>query len=103
MNPELMATNTGAERTEHVGTSMLEQLADIDERSLSPETARKLLQLRFERSHQERVSLLSAKAREGSLTPAEHDELDEYIHVGDLLAILQSKARQVLKHAGLLS
>jgi hypothetical protein len=33
------------------------------------------------------------------LTPSEEDELDEYIRVADLLAILQSRARRALKDA----
>jgi len=53
------------------------------------------------RSHQEQVDALSQKARAGSLTPAESAELDEFIRVADLLAILQSRARQALKRAGL--
>ncbi len=83
-----------------VGTAVLEQLAELDVQSISPETARKLLQFHFDASHHERVSLLSEKAEQGTLTPAEQDELDEYIRVGTLLGILQSRARQVLRNAG---
>ena len=36
------------------------------------------------------LPLLSQKAREASLTPAERADLDEFIRVADLLAILQS-------------
>jgi hypothetical protein len=32
--------------------------------------------------------------------PAERAELDEFIRVAELLAILQSRARQALKRAG---
>jgi hypothetical protein len=97
MHPELMATKTRGSR-EPIGTALLEQLADIDARSLSASTARKLLELKFDSSHQRRVSVLSRKARDGSLLPAEADELDEYLRVADLLAILQSRARQALKN-----
>lgn len=100
MNPELMATKTDTERQEHVGTAMLEQLADLDEQSLSPATARKLLELRFDEAHQRKASELSEKASEGTLTPIERQELEEYIRVADLLAILQSRARRALKRAG---
>src|SRR3954470_11039437 len=99
MNPELMATKTGAARPEQIGTAMLQQLADLEPRSLSPETAQKLLELDFSPPQQERVSLLSEKAQEGTLTPPEQQELDEYIRVADLLAILQSRARRALKDA----
>jgi hypothetical protein len=99
MNTKRMTTKTGTVRTEHAATVVLEQLAEIDASTLSSETARTVLQLRFGRSHQRRVDALSEKARRGNLTPAEEEELDEFLHVGDLVAILQSKARQALKHA----
>jgi len=40
---------------------------------------------------------LSAKASAGTLTAAEGAELDEYLRVADLLALMQSKARRSLK------
>jgi hypothetical protein len=84
-----------------VSMAMLEKIADLDAKSISPETARHLLELTFTRSHQEQVDALSQRAREGSLTPTERADLDEFIRVADLLAILQSRARQALKRAGL--
>lgn len=96
-----MGTETSTSRPSPIATELLGQLADLDVRSLSPETARTLLRLQFDASHHRRVDLLSAKGQEGTLTVVERDELDEYIHVADLLAILQSKARQALKRAGL--
>jgi hypothetical protein len=99
MNPELMATRSGTARPEQIATTMLEQLADLESQSMSPQTAQKLVELSFSHRQQERVSLLSEKAQEGTLTPAEQNELDEYIRVADLLAILQSRARRALKDA----
>lgn len=96
-----MTTKTVPPKPVPVSLAMLEQIADLDATSLSPETARHLLELGFTPSHQEQVDALSQKAREGSLTPAERAELDEFIRVADLLAILQSRARQALKRAGL--
>jgi hypothetical protein len=49
-------------------------------------------------SDEDRVNELSGKAREGSLTEAETRELDSYLHIGSLLAVMQSKARRLLKH-----
>ena len=103
MNPDLMSTDTGTETIEHIGTAMLEQLAEADVRSLTPEAARMFLQLGFNATHQRHVDDLSQRARQGTLNAAEGRELDEYIHIGSLLAILQSKARQALKRAGLSS
>jgi hypothetical protein len=101
MDLDVMATRTVAAEPEPIGTAMLEQLVDLDPKSISPATARKFLDLSFSRSHQERVDTLSQKAREGSLTTTEAEALDEFIRVADLLAILQSRARQALKHAGI--
>ena len=84
-----------------MGTAMLEQLADLEAKSISPETARKFLELTFNRTHKARVSFLSEKARQGTLLPAEEEELNEFLRVADLLAILHSRARRALKHAGL--
>jgi hypothetical protein len=96
-----MTTKTVPATPVTVSTAMLEQIAELEVKSMSPETARHLLALCFTRSHQEQVDALSQKAREGSLTPVERAELDEFIRVADLLAILQSRARQALKRAGL--
>jgi hypothetical protein len=43
-----------------------------------------------------RMDELSEMAREGSLSQAEATELDRYIHVSNLLAVIRSKARQSL-------
>lgn len=80
-----------------VSLAMLEQIADLDAKSISRETARHLLELSFSTEHQQRVAELSQRARDGSLAPAERAELDEFIHVADLVAVLQSRARQALK------
>jgi len=101
VNPDLMTTKTVTTSPVPVSTAMLEQIAGLDAKSISPETARHLLDLSFSRSHQQQVDALSQKARAGLLTPAERAELDEFIRVADLLAILQSRARQALKRAGL--
>ena len=95
-----MAVKTRPSARESVGTVVLEQLAELDVQSISPAMAHKLLQFKVDPCHQERLSLLSEKAQRGTLSPIEGDELDEYIRVGTLLGILQSRARQVLKNSG---
>jgi hypothetical protein len=94
-----MAASTRASILRPIGTAILDQIVAIDARSLSPATAQELLAIRFNAQHRARVRVLSAKARESRLGEAEQDELDEYLHVADLLAILHSKARQALKNA----
>ena len=42
---------------------------------------------------------LSELARKGKLTNDEQAELDSYIHVGNLLAVMQSKGRRALQRS----
>jgi hypothetical protein len=68
----------------------------VADRELTPEEARYFLQRDFGPADHARLEYLGDRANEGTLTPAERAEYDEYIHVGDVLAILQSKARVAL-------
>jgi hypothetical protein len=47
-------------------------------------------------AERKRVDELSAKSRSGSLTDAEENELDSYLDIGSLLAVMQSRARRFL-------
>ena len=87
--------------TTNTGTAILNRLIERDHDDLRPETAQYLLGLDFSKKDHTRVAKLSGKASEGILTPDEREELDEYLRVADLLALLQSKARLSLKNAGL--
>ncbi len=63
--------------------------------------ARYLLSLDFEPGDVERMNLLAERARQGDLSGDEAAELDSYLHVGNLLAIMQSKSRVYLRaHEG---
>jgi hypothetical protein len=64
---------------------------------LSPQVARHILTLGFSEEDMARMHELAVKNQEGQISTEERDELDCYIKVGDLLAILQSKARKLLK------
>lgn len=68
-------------------------------KTLSVTLARHIVTLGFSDADRARMRELSKKNREEVLTRAEVKELDNFIHVGELLAILQSKARQRLKRA----
>jgi hypothetical protein len=76
--------------------------ADILERIIQPgdlteEVARLLLSWRFTEADRQRMSELSEKASEGSVSPDDRRELDGYLLMGHLLAIAHSKARQSLQ------
>jgi hypothetical protein len=66
---------------------------------LTPKAARAILRLSLPDSEKDHLRELSARAREGTLTPEEEQQMDAYERVGALLSILKSKARQALKEA----
>jgi hypothetical protein len=68
---------------------------------ISGEMARWLLGIDFDPADHERMALLSAKAREGTLTEEEDAELEDYGDVGRLLEMLKAKAKIALKKPGL--
>lgn len=78
----------------------LSRIIEPELATLTPERARTVLGWTFRREDRERVDVLSIKAQEGSLTTEERAELDEYLRVANLLALLKSKARLSLKTAG---
>lgn len=92
MNSQAATPNTEA--------AILARMIRADETLLAPEVARYLLSMRLTPDDEERVNELSAKARAGSLTEAETQELDSYLHVGFLLGVLQAKARGLLQEPG---
>lgn len=73
------------------------RLWDNKESVLPLPLARHILKLKFGATDQVRMHDLAEKNREQGLTASEQDEIDAYIRVGDLLAILQSRARRRLK------
>ena len=65
---------------------------------INREVADYLLSFDFAQDDVERMNALSELAREGKLSAAESAELDSYLHVGNLLTIMQSKARSYLRN-----
>ncbi len=76
---------------------VLDRLLDPLTRSLTPSAARALVALRIDGEIQARIAELAEKCNEGLLTPSERQEYEDFVRGGDLIAILQSKARQFLK------
>jgi hypothetical protein len=66
---------------------------------LSPEAARSILRLDFSQEDKRRMRVLAAKAREGTLTDSESEAIRNYERVGNVLALMQSRARLCLKRA----
>ena len=64
---------------------------------VTTEVARNLVALKADDRLSARVLELGQKSNEGALTAGEQEEYDAYISANDVVAILQAKARQVLR------
>lgn len=63
---------------------------------LTPESARRLLAVKADSKLQARVNYLAGRCNQGLLTPEERAEYSNYVTFGTFVAILKSKARQLL-------
>lgn len=97
-----MANNFDYKRSmnKRIKGRFLERLLEPISGSLNVEAARKLIGLRADLRSQARVAALARKCNEGNLTPKERVEYETYILAGDLMAILQAKARLRLSGHG---
>jgi hypothetical protein len=68
------------------------RLLEAQKRDISPELARYLLSIEFTDSDRERIGYLAERSSSGTLTPDEEAEYDSYLHVANVLAIMQSNA-----------
>jgi hypothetical protein len=64
--------------------------------ALSPEAAEYLLSIELPKSDRSRMEQLAERSEAGTLTEEERAEFEGYLHVGNLLAVMQSKARVAL-------
>ncbi|PYU44943.1 MAG: hypothetical protein DMG54_07725 [Acidobacteria bacterium] len=91
MSSQVTSSNTEA--------AILARLIQIGEEQLSRGAAEYLLSIRFGEGDIARMNELSELARQGKLTSQEQAELDSYLHVGNLLAVIQSKGRRALQRS----
>ncbi len=89
MSSQVTSPNTEA--------AILARLIQIGEEQLSRGAAEYLLSIRFGERDIARMNELSELARQGRLTSQEQAELDSYLHVANLLAVIQSKGRRALR------
>lgn len=73
------------------------RIIEPEKNGLSPEAARSLLELRFNDRDLVHMNELAQKNRQGLLSDAERQELESYVKVGDVLALLHLKARKSLQ------
>jgi len=91
MSSQLASPNTEA--------AISARLIQIGQDELPRAAAEYLLSIRFDDRDVSRMNELSELAQRGKLTPDQQTELDSYIHVANLIATIQSKARRALQHA----
>ncbi len=78
-------------------TATIDRLVEPVVRTLTPEVAKAITELRTDPELQSRMEDLAGKCNEGKLTPDERDEYETNIRFGNFLAIIQAKARRMLK------
>jgi hypothetical protein len=64
---------------------------------MTPQSARAVLNIKLSTQDKRRLRMLLQKGNAGTLSPEEEKELDGFERAGDMLAILQARARGVLK------
>ncbi|HUT12289.1 MAG TPA: hypothetical protein VMY42_17460 [Thermoguttaceae bacterium] len=72
---------------------LLEPLAGC----LTADVAAKIADLRADAATQERIDYLAERSNEGRLTDQEREEYAGYLHAIDVIAVLQAKARSLLR------
>jgi hypothetical protein len=80
-----------------MSTAVIDRVLDPFTECLSPDVARRIVDLRADREVQEALDRLAEKANEGTLSEAERAEYEEYLQVLHFVTILQAKARRYLK------
>jgi hypothetical protein len=76
------------------------RLIESERGDMPPDLARYILSLRFRPEDKARMHELAVRNQGGRLSAPEWEELQNYVNVGHLLALLQSKARKSLKRRG---
>ena len=85
MSSHLLSPN----REAHIWARLMQAQRDDP----SQEVARYLLSIGFGERDRDRMQQLADRSESGTLTDEERSEFDSYLHVGNLLAVMQSKAR----------
>jgi hypothetical protein len=83
-----------------MGTSTLDTFLSPAAGWLTPEVAERIVVWRPDPKLKDRIAELGRKADEGTLSAEEDAEYEQYIEDGDMIAILQLKARDILDDIG---
>jgi len=80
------------------GVAILDRVIPPDAATIAPDAARMFLSLKFQKEDVRLMNRLASKARRGTLTDCERELAEQYNMVAHMIALLQAKARQSLKH-----
>ena len=79
-----------------IPTQVLSELLEPLSNCLTPEVARRVVALRASAAAQRRVDELAEKCNDGELSADERAEYEAYVMAGNLIAVIQAKARRLL-------
>ena len=99
-NRRALTKKTPAFHLRNSGVAILSRVVQPSEAHFSPDAARTLLKLRFQKADERRMDQLAAKARNGALTDSEQFEAEQYNLVSHMVALLQATARKTLRQSG---
>jgi len=77
-------------------TTLFRRVIEPESGSLAPDVARYVMNLDFRADDHDRFEQLSAKAQQGTLSQQEIEELEGFLHIDSLLAIMRLKAERSL-------
>lgn len=80
-------------------TTTVEQLIDPLGACLSPDVARRIVDLRADAKLQARVDELADKANVGTITDEERCEYEKYVSYASFVTMLQIKAKNLLEQS----
>jgi hypothetical protein len=85
---------------ESTESGLIAKLFSGERSAMDKEAAKYFLQIEFPTADRQRMHDLGEKAQAGTLSPDEEQELDRYLNVTNVLAILKSRARCALTERG---
>jgi hypothetical protein len=83
-------------QTKSTATELLGRVIAPLGRCLTPAAAKEIVSLQGDEMARRRIEQLAVKCDAGALTPEERAEYQLFVEVGDLVALLQAKARRYL-------
>jgi hypothetical protein len=78
-------------------SALLDRFLEPVRESLTPAQARRFLEFKADEGLQAKIDELARKANNSSLTEEERAKYEAFVEAGDLIAMLQATARDVLK------